>query len=60
MHPSQIPPERLAELYGRVVTPEEAGRYYRRFAWIQIATLWSFVLMTGLGLLAFRLIGSGS
>lgn len=60
MDPSQVPPERLAELYGRVVSPEEARRYYRRFAWIQIATLWIFVLMTALGLLAFRLLGPAS
>ncbi|MFG3342499.1 hypothetical protein [Glycomyces sp. NPDC048151] len=58
MHPSQIPPERLAELYGRVVTPEEAGRHYRRHGWILAAGLWALVLMNLAGLVLFRAFGS--
>jgi hypothetical protein len=49
-----VPLDKLAELYGVVVTPEEARRFYRREAWLRVATVWGMVLLMVGALLILR------
>lgn len=44
-----VPLDKLAELYGVVVTPEEARRFYRREAWIRVASVWALALIAVIG-----------
>lgn len=54
----EVPPHRLAELYGIVVTPEEAQRFYRRQAWARVATVWGVAVFMAAVLLTIRFAGA--
>ncbi|THV41874.1 hypothetical protein [Glycomyces buryatensis] len=51
MDRNDVPLEEVAKLYGVVVHPEEARRFYRRQAWLLIAVVWVpvllFLMLTG-------------
>ncbi|MEU6860498.1 hypothetical protein AB0B28_16710 [Glycomyces sp. NPDC046736] len=49
--------KQLAELYGVVVTPEEARRYYRPTGWIAAGLIWGAVLFFLAVLLLVRFAG---
>jgi hypothetical protein len=50
----EVPLTKLAELYGVVVTPEEARRFYRRDGWFRIGLLWGSVLLLLLALVLVK------
>jgi hypothetical protein len=58
MQRDDVPPKRLAELYGIVVTPEEARRFYRRQAWIRVAAIWGVTVLMAAFLLVMRAAGA--
>lgn len=57
MDRQQIPLKRLAKLYGVVVPPEEARKFYRRHAQISIGVVWGINLCFGIVMLIMAYAG---